>query len=334
MPLSILNIFLGFAGFLLAFYIAQKKRRKVEHFVCPLRGNCHDVIYSDYSMVFGIHIEYLGMMYYGIVALFYGWYSLMPTMAEPAIPFLFLLSSFAVVFSLYLTFLQIFTLKKLCTWCLISAGLTVIIFILTCLSFFDILFQFFIEWKQVMFIAHVFGVAIGLGAATLADFFFFKFISDFRISEVEASILRTFSQVIWVAIGLIVMSGLAIFLPDYGTLWAMDVFRIKGLVAIVLLANSSVLNLYVAPRFLQIQFGKHDHVPGELTRVRTAVFALGPISIVSWYFLFVLVMLETLPASFDLLWRVYAALLLLAIVIGLSIGRVIDYRARKVETQV
>ncbi len=204
----------------------------------------------------------------------------------------------------------------------------------TSYSFVDFLIPFFVEWEQLILIAHVFGVAIGFGAATLADFFFFRFISDFRISEIEASILRVFSQAIWLAIGLIVITGLAIFLPDYGTLWITDVFRINILVAAILLINSSVLNLYVAPRFLQIQFGKHDHLPGELTRVRTAVFALGPVSMVSWYFLFILVMLETLPASFDLLWRVYAALLMLAVVIGLSIGRLIDYRARKMNTEV
>ncbi len=131
MPLYILNIFLGFVGFLLAFYIAQKKRKKVQHFVCPLRGNCHDVIYSDYSRVFGIPIEYLGMLYYGIIALAYGFFSVVPHRSMSAVVIIFFLSTFAVVFSVYLTLLQIFTLKKLCTWCLISAGLTVCIFSLS-----------------------------------------------------------------------------------------------------------------------------------------------------------------------------------------------------------
>lgn len=328
MLLLIVNIFLGFAGFLLALYIAHKKRRKMEHFVCPLRGNCREVISSDYSKFFGIPVEYLGMMYYALIAIIYGLFVPFAQQMQLAIIPAFFLSTFALVFSFYLTFLQVFTLRKLCTWCLISAVLTALIFGISFYSFFDRLIPLIVEWHSVITILHILGMAIGLGTATVADLFFFKFLKDFHISEMEASVLKTFSQLIWLALGLIVMTGLGLMIPFSDVLLTSDQFVMKMLVVTVLVLNSSFLNLFVAPRFLQIQFGEHNHVPGELIRTRRLVFILGPISIVSWYVAFILIMLKDAPASFDVMWRVYVGLLIVAVLLGQITERLIDRKAR------
>lgn len=329
MPLFVINIFIGFAGLLLSLYIAHKKKSKTEHLVCPMRGNCHDVIHSDYSKFFGVPVEYLGILYYGIIALSYGLRAMFPSLNGNFSVFLLFVSTFAVVFSFYLTFIQVFALRKLCTWCLFSATLTVVIFAVALSSSFDTLVPFLDTAHIPIVILHVVAMALGLGTATLADLFFFKFLKDFRISEMEADILKMFSQIIWFALGLIIMSGLGLFLPHMDELLASGKFLMKMIIVGVIILNGAVLNLLIAPRFLQIQFGKHTHHPGELIRTRRLAFFFGPISVVSWYGAFILGMLEESPAPFDTLWRVYVFLLILAVIGGQIIERVIDSRAHK-----
>jgi uncharacterized membrane protein len=330
MPELIINIFLGFAGFLLALYITHKKRRKSEHFVCPLRGNCTEVIHSDFSKFFGIGVEYLGILYYSIIAVGYGVRAMWPGFDENLVVFLLFLSTFALTFSLYLTFIQIFTLRKLCTWCLISAFFTLMIFIFSVSSSLSIVIPFLSESHTLIFLLHIVAIALGLGAATLSDLFFFKFLRDFRISEMEAGILNVFSRVIWFSIGIIVMTGLGLFLPEIGTLLASSKFLMTWIIVGVIILNSAFLNLFIAPRFIQIQFGDHKHQPGELARTRRLAFAFGPISIVSWYNVFLLTMLEQAPASLDVMWRTYVALLIAAVVIGQIAERWIESQAHKI----
>ncbi|MEK7615266.1 MAG: vitamin K epoxide reductase family protein [Patescibacteria group bacterium] len=123
-----MNIILGLIGFCIAAYIAHKKHKKTEHFVCPMRGNCTAVVHSDYSKFFGIPVEILGMIYYGLVVLGYLGHTI--TYESLLLIPLGLLSMFAVLFSVYLTWVQVFVLRKLCTWCLISAFITCVIFVL------------------------------------------------------------------------------------------------------------------------------------------------------------------------------------------------------------
>lgn len=329
MPFYIINIFLGFAGFLLALYIAHKKRRKSEHFVCPLRGNCSEVIHSDYSTFFGIPVEYLGLAYYGTIAIAYGVRAIWPGLDGTFTLFLFAISTFALVFSFYLTFIQLFTLRKICTWCLVSATLTVVIFGISLSGSYDLLVPVLASWKMYLVILHVVAMAIGLGAATLADLFFFRFLKDFRISEMEASVLRIFSQCIWLALGLIIMTGLGLFIPQSDILLASDKFLMKMIVVMVIIVNGSFLNLFIAPRFLQIQFGKHHHQPGELVRTRQLAFVFGPISVVSWYVAFILGMLESAPAPLEVMWRTYLGLIILAVLCGQVMETLIDRRANR-----
>lgn len=125
----VLIIFLAFGGFLIARYIRHHKKNVQEALVCPLKANCDTVIHSDYSQIFGIPVEILGMVYYCFVAVSYGAIVIFPFLGLPLIASgLMLASVFAFVFSIYLTFVQAFILKNWCTWCLISAVICAAIF--------------------------------------------------------------------------------------------------------------------------------------------------------------------------------------------------------------
>ena len=117
------------AGFLVAFHIFRHKRQQ-KALICPIGFSCDQVIHSEYSSLFGVPLEVLGMMYYGLVAVSYTVLLACPAAAILEFVRVILgLSVFAFFFSIYLTFVQAFRLKQWCTWCLISASFCTIIFL-------------------------------------------------------------------------------------------------------------------------------------------------------------------------------------------------------------
>ncbi|HEY4496905.1 MAG TPA: vitamin K epoxide reductase family protein [Candidatus Paceibacterota bacterium] len=321
--LYLIIILSAFSGFVLAFYIRHKKRSH-EKMICLVGSNCDNVIYSPYSRFFEIPVELLGMFYYGVIAVLYTIFIVFPSFVSPFLIFgVLAMSMAAFLFSLYLTFIQAFALKQWCTWCLTSAGLCTIIFFsalfLSKFGFIDLLAQH----RDVVTIFHVLGVALGLGAATITDIFFFKFLKDYKISEFEAEIMHTLSQIIWFALGVIVLSGIGLYLPESERLLASSKFLTKLVVVSIIIINGALLNLIVAPQLIKITFGgKHAHKSGELHRERKIAFALGAVSVASWYSAFILGSLKSIPISFPYLVGLYILLLFGAIIGSQFVERV------------
>ncbi len=341
----VILIFATFGGFLLAFYIRHKKQAH-EKMVCPFDSDCDAVIYSDYSKFFGIPVEILGLLYYGLIAVSHALFLVSPAFASPLVVFsVFTLTTAAFLFSLYLTFIQAFALKQWCTWCLISAGLCAVIFA-TALGASEFGFvSLLAQHHNFIVIFHVLGVALGLGGATIADIFFFKFLKDFRISEWEADVMHTLSQIIWFALALVVLTGLALYLPEAEELNQSAKFLVKIIVVSVIIINGAFLNLLVAPKLVKISFHeRRRHEAGELHRIpayanlpagkagasagrRKIAFALGAVSIVSWYSAFFLGMLRNIPFDFSSLLLIYLLLLGGAIIGSQFMERIFAKRA-------
>ncbi len=126
-------IFIGLGGFLLAGYIHNKKSKK-KKLICPLRSNCDDVINSDYSEIYGIKLEVLGMTYYAFIAIGYGLINNFSFLLGSISDLFFVFSFFAFIFSLYLISVQAFVLRQWCVWCLFSAFLSTSIFVISFLT--------------------------------------------------------------------------------------------------------------------------------------------------------------------------------------------------------
>ncbi len=328
MTTYIFIIFLGFAGFLLALYIWHKKSSR-EAMVCPLRMDCNKVVESEYSKFLGIPVEWLGMAYYAFVALGYG---ARATLLHSVIfgYVLFFAAAMAMLFSLYLTFIQIFALKQFCSWCLVSAFLCLSIFLLSLAGAFESVVPFFAKYRETVALAHVFGMSIGIGAATMTDIFFFKFLKDYRISLFEKDILKTISQIVWAALGIVILTGAALYLPEAATLGAQPKFLLKIAIVGIIIINGAVLNLIVEPRLLDITFGRaHKHRAGELRRARRLAFTLGPISIVSWYAAFLMGLLRESAVAFEIFFISYLSIL----IVGIVFGRWIEYYYDKKHTR-
>ncbi len=313
--LELILIFIAFAGFVLAFYIAQKKNSP-KPLICPLRSNCTQVITSDYSKFLGVPVERLGLLYYAFIALTHGFFLVHPELLNENISFiLIVLSSTAFLFSLYLIAVQAFALKQWCTWCLLSAFFCLSIFLLTLMTQHIDLISVLVNNYRLIVILHLFAVSLGVGTATITDIFFFKFLKDFRISEEESSILHTFSQIIWFALGLLVLSGLGLFLPEASRFLETPKFLVKMSGVVVLIANGILLNIVIAPKLIYISFRETvDHSGRELRRLRKLAFASGAISFVSWYFVFIMGALRQINISFSVLMGLYVGFLIFAII--------------------
>lgn len=323
---GIFVIFFGFLGFLLSLYIRHKKTHKETHMVCPLKGDCKQVIYSEYSKFFGLPVEGLGLVYYGAVGVCYALVVLLPS--EFAwLPIWFLpLTITASLFSLYLTFVQLFQIRQICTWCLSSAVLCFGIFVSAFIPAQAEVIGFLATQQDWVIIVHVTAAAVGLGAATLTDIFFFRFLKDLRIGEFEAGILRTLSQVIWMALAVILVSGLGMYLPQAELFNHDPKFLVKMMGLFVIIVNGAVLNLVIAPKLVKISFGKgNTQQSPELLRARRLAFLCGPISLFSWYAVFILGLLNV-SLMFGQWLVMYAALLVLAVVAGETAYRLVNRR--------
>lgn len=168
----------------------------------------------------------------------------------------------------------------------------------------------FVDWltnyKWLILILHILGFAIGLGAVTVADVLFFKFLRDFKISAFEANILRTLSRIVWFSIIVIIISGTGLYLPQMEILNQSGKFLAKMAIVSVIILNGIFLNVVVSPKLLRISFdGKRKNKEMGLGRIRKLSYASGAISLVSWYYASILGIAENPTLGFAGLIVVY-----------------------------
>jgi uncharacterized membrane protein len=300
------------------------------HSSCPPYYDCYLVVSSKYANFLGFPIELIGVAYYGLVFLIYAGLFAFPQINTPLLSFIMMTASTtAFLFSLYLTGVQLITIKKICAWCIASALLCVIIFLATLAVAGVGLLPILAQYKTLLVIIHLFGFAIGVGGATVTDLFFFKFLKDYHISKWESKILHSVSELIWVGLAILVVSGIALYLPEAARLNESSKFLAKVIVVGIILINGIVLNLYISPKLFKISFGKkHKHQKGELHYLRKAAFATGAISIVSWYTAFILGAISSSSLSMGQILFIYLIVLIVAITISQSVERVFDLRSR------
>lgn len=174
--------------------------------------------------------------------------------------------------------------------------------------------QFFKTLQPGIVIIHALCAGIGVGAATVTDVFFMRFLKNYRISVREARTLDTLSEIIWVALGLLIFTGALLYLPNQEALHHSSKFLLKVVIVALLTLNGFVLNNKISPRLKDISFGEVHAHRGELHVLRKLVFATGGISIVSWYTVFILGSLRSIPLPFTTLALIYAGFLAVVII--------------------
>lgn len=109
---------LGIAGFLISVYIWYK--HLTTGAVLCIGSGCATVIRSRYGRLLGIPNGALGAAYFLAVALT----PVLQMRAPAMVPLITAATGVALILYVYLAYLQVFVLRALCNWCLMSAALT------------------------------------------------------------------------------------------------------------------------------------------------------------------------------------------------------------------
>lgn len=120
---------LSLVGLLVATYLYLYKIGIVGTMACGT-GQCELVQTSQYSRFLGIEVSLIGAL--GYAAMFgVALAALQPGLAGRRWPdtLLLLLSAGALAFSAWLTYAELFLIKAICRWCVASASIVVVLFV-------------------------------------------------------------------------------------------------------------------------------------------------------------------------------------------------------------
>lgn len=119
---------LTIAGSGVAIYLTFIETTKAQA-ICGPVGDCNAVQNSSYAMLFGvIPVGLLGLLGYIAILFMWLWRRYRDDLlAEYAPPALIGMAFFGVVFSIYLTYLEIFVINAVCIWCISSAWIITVL---------------------------------------------------------------------------------------------------------------------------------------------------------------------------------------------------------------
>ncbi len=118
------------AGIVIATYLTYVKLFGIKPY-CAGVGNCEAVQTSPYAELFGVPVAIWGLLgYLALLVLFlvkrYDWRNL-GWVARQAF---FLVTLVGVLYSAYLTYLELFVINEICPWCVASAVVMTALFVL------------------------------------------------------------------------------------------------------------------------------------------------------------------------------------------------------------
>lgn len=118
-------------GLLDSIYLAYVKIAKAPIYCTPGLGDCDVVNASRWSEIYGIPLGVYGIAGFGLIFLLITFGKRNRLIAENLDLVLFAISLVGFLFSLYLTAIEIFILRTICQWCLLSAISMTVIFVTT-----------------------------------------------------------------------------------------------------------------------------------------------------------------------------------------------------------
>ncbi len=129
---------LALAGVFVALYLTLYKLGYIGTLVCAV-GSCETVQTSKWATFLGFPVGAWGVAYYvGVLVLSLA--GLAPALAEKpwVSQLLVVITGVGVAFSLWLTYLELFVIHAICQWCVISAVLAILLFVISWLDLLDV----------------------------------------------------------------------------------------------------------------------------------------------------------------------------------------------------
>jgi len=123
---------LSLAGFFVSLYLYLYKIGRIGTLACGT-GGCETVQTSPFSRFLGLEVALYGVVGYLVLLVLS-----MDTLRRPAAAIssrlLLILSGAGLAFTIYLTYLELFVIKAICRWCVGSAVIITLIFIVALLD--------------------------------------------------------------------------------------------------------------------------------------------------------------------------------------------------------
>lgn len=122
---------LSLVGIAVSGYLLLYKLQLGDTALCTI-GDCEVVNTSPYSEIMGIPVALLGVLGYSAILFLNLWGLVAKNNWARTIPSAIMwVSFFGVLFSLYLTYIELFVLRAICPWCVVSAITISAIFLLS-----------------------------------------------------------------------------------------------------------------------------------------------------------------------------------------------------------
>ncbi len=176
--------------------------------------------------------------------------------------------------------------------------------------------EIFTQIKPIVVVLHAISAAFGLGAVVTTDALFFKFLKDYRISRKESDTLDTISKVIWGATTLLFVTGAVLYMSAPLEYLAKSKFVAKLVVFAVIVINGVVLNILISPYLVKLSFNNDSmtlHRSRRMRILRRLAFASGGLSMVSWFTVFILGSIRSIPVTTWQALTIYVGLVLCAV---------------------
>jgi len=317
-------LFAAVGGLGVALYVYYTKK-KGGILMCPMGSDCNAVVTSKYSKFLGISMEYWGMIYYGLIIASY----LFLIFAAHMLSELFLLGLIIVTtgaffFSLYLLFIQAFILRQWCIWCMLSAALSIVIFIFSLVRI-DFALAFLANIGEVLGLLRGLGFALGLGGSLTALFLFYRFLRDLKIDDSEQHAIKGVSELIWLGLALILVTQFTTYVAFVEILSRSYLFLVQTGALFVIAVSGAVLMIILAPMLSMIPFSKEaEEKASLLLSLRKPMFITGAIAFASWCFVFITNHIPIFELE-KLLW-LYSLLIVIGIGIALFWERSISIK--------
>ncbi len=299
------------SGLGILFYAFLQKRKKKGQDLPQDPEKDDPILHIRNKLFFEIPVEKILLGYFVIVTLTY-LVKFILNLRVPGIDLAILyLSGLTLFLGIYKMAMSVGVVNKFSPWLLFSMIFSLIIFIAVYTGMPMGINEFLEETRQYNLAIHLLGLSMGLGGTLVVDIMFTHFMRNYAISSRESVIMHLISQMIIFGIFLLILSGVALYLPAAESFNENPRFIMKMIVVLIVIINGGILNLYLTPKMNKISLvddEKHRYV--TLTRIS---FALGAISIVSWLSAFLLALLKdlfTMPLLYLMIG--YLVLLLLA----------------------
>ena len=98
--------------------------------MCLGNGGCHNVNFSPYAVIYGIPISAMGLAAYLLMLAIVLLEPQLPILKENAPLLLFGMTLVGIGFTVYLTYLELYVIHAVCTFCVASAVIITLMFIL------------------------------------------------------------------------------------------------------------------------------------------------------------------------------------------------------------